>query len=99
MAKELIGLCDCPECGNAGAQISETKAGLAMRWSPECFAQDFPKKDPQSDTLKARARPGTATGRHAAPGTVTGPEQGTGSKYEPVPVQEQKPERKTISVF
>lgn len=106
MAKELIGLCDCPECGYDKAEISETKAGLAMRFCPCCKAQYFPKKTPSSDLLIAKAKPGTATGRHAKPVQQPQPEQEATPAPQPAPakaappVPKQQPaKRPEIEVF
>lgn len=106
MARDVIGLCTCPECGHDGAEIKETKSGLAYRWCPQCFAQYFPKKYPQSDRLKATARPGTATGRYAPPPVQEqepkpAPEKTAPAKPAAPPVQEPKPApaAKPITVF
>lgn len=98
MARDVIGLCDCPECG-ADAEIKETKSGLAYRWCPSCFAQYFPKKYPQSDRLKATARAGTATGRYLP--AVQEPEPEKIATPEPVQIPEPKPKAasRAISIF
>ncbi len=106
MARDVLGLCACPECGHQSAEIKETKSGLAYRWCPECFAQYFPKKYPQSDRLKATARPGTASGRYLPP-PVQEPEPEKpaappAKKPAATPVQEPKPQpakKPAIEVF
>jgi hypothetical protein len=54
MAKEIIGTCECPECGMTGAEVKKTKAGLAYRWCPECHAQYFPRCNVTSGRLLAK---------------------------------------------
>lgn len=98
MAKDLIGLTTCPECGCERAEIKETKAKLAYRWCPECYAQYFPKKYPQSDRLKETARAGTASGKFAVQEPEPEPEA-TEVTPQPVPVPEQKQETGRRSVF
>lgn len=50
-AKNLVGLCTCPECAFDEAEVKKTKAGLAYRWCPECNAQYFPRCESTSTRL------------------------------------------------
>lgn len=75
MARKVIGVCACPECGSE-AEVKLTKAGLAYRWCPECHAQYFPRSAESSDRLIATCQ-----------GTVTAPAPAAA----PAPVPEPKP--------
>lgn len=43
---ELIGLCDCPECGFSDAEVRPDKSGSPYRFCPECTAQYFTRGAP-----------------------------------------------------
>lgn len=62
MAREVLATCDCPECGQSGAEVKRTKAGLLYRWCPECLAQYFPRNQSASDRLAVKVGIGTGTG-------------------------------------
>jgi len=86
MAKEVLAVCMCPECGADGAaEIKRTKAGLLYRWCTECAAQYFPRTVEMSDRLgRAAGLSGTGTGTGA---NVVEPEPVTVPDAVPVPVQ------------
>ncbi|QXZ10955.1 hypothetical protein KUF54_07110 [Comamonas sp. Y33R10-2] len=90
MAKKIIGTCPCPECGMGGAEVKETKAGLAYRWCPECNAQYFPRCEATSARLleKCGIKPEPVREREPEPELVN-----------PVmaPVQVAKPQRKPVA--
>lgn len=43
---ELIGMCDCPECGFADAEVRPDKTGAPYRFCPDCTAQFFTRGVP-----------------------------------------------------
>lgn len=53
-AKNLVGLCTCPECGFDEAEVKTTKAAFSYRWCPECSAQYFPRCESTSKRLIAK---------------------------------------------
>lgn len=57
MAKrEVIGVCNCTECGFEDAEIKAQKSGLLYRWCPECNAQYFTRDTVTSERLRAKIR-------------------------------------------
>lgn len=83
MARDVLAVCDCPECGQSGAEVKRTKAGLLYRWCPECLAQYFPRNQAASDRLGARVGIGTGTGT----AKKEAPEPETVQEHKPEPVQ------------
>ncbi len=55
MGREIVGHCECPECGQSGAEIKRAKNGLLYRWCPDCSAQYVPRTPAMSDRLGQRA--------------------------------------------
>lgn len=43
---ELIGLCECPECGFIDAEVRPDKSGAPYRFCPDCTAQYFSRGVP-----------------------------------------------------
>lgn len=66
-AKNLVGLCTCPECHFDEAEVKTTKAGLAYRWCPECNAQYFPRCEDTSGRLVAKCHTMAAEPEPAQP--------------------------------
>jgi predicted nucleic acid-binding Zn-ribbon protein len=55
MAKgQVLGRCECPECGFSDAEIKLQKSGLVYRWCPDCCAQYFPRTKESSDRLRSK---------------------------------------------
>jgi ssDNA-binding Zn-finger/Zn-ribbon topoisomerase 1 len=82
MARDVVGVMVCPECGNPGAEVKRQKNGsLVYRWCPDCKAQYFPRSQSASDRLAEKV----ATKN--APVTDTG----TGGVEERAPVIDKAP--------
>ncbi len=85
MAREVLGMMACPECGGA-AEVKKTRAGLAYRWCMDCNAQYFPRSPEASDRLLEKCRAGTV--REAEPERKQEPE--THRKQEQQPKEKAK---------
>ncbi len=85
MAREVLGMMKCPECGGA-AEVKKTRAGLAYRWCMDCNAQYFPRSAEASDRLLEKC--GAVTVREAEPERKPEPEQHR--KPEPKPKEKAK---------
>ena len=56
MAKNLIGHCDCPECGKE-AEVGKDKRDNLYRYCPDCNAQYFTRGDKQrTENVLAKTR-------------------------------------------
>lgn len=54
---ELIGMCDCPECGFADAEVRPDKSGAPYRFCPDCTSQYFTRGVPHKvKNLLAKVR-------------------------------------------
>src|SRR4030067_1338497 len=72
---ELIGLCDCPECGFSDAEVRPDKSGSPYRFCPECTAQYFTRGAPlKVKNLLAKVRK-----------AASGPAPGGGGGASPAP--------------
>lgn len=98
MAKEIIGTCQCPECGMSGAEVKKTKAGLAYRWCPECHAQYFPRCAATSARLleKCGIKPEPVREREPEP-EAPKPSLAPSPVQEAKPKPEPKPQRKPVA--
>ena len=64
MASELLGRCECPECGFGAAHVkikTDKEGANPYRHCPDCGAQYFPRNKIQADHLRARVRGSTIT--------------------------------------
>jgi hypothetical protein len=93
MAREVLGTCNCPECGGA-AEVKKTKAGLAYRWCMDCHAQYFPRCEATSARLLAKCGIQPVPVREAEPEPVKPPAAATAPVREPEPQPEQQPQPK-----
>lgn len=103
MAKsELIGLCDCPECGFPDAEVRNDKSGSPYRFCPDCTGQYFTRGAPDKvKNLLAKVRQAAAPVVASVAPAVQVPEQKTVPDrrvvVRPVPAPA-KPERKAFNL-
>lgn len=65
---ELLGLCNCPECGFIDAEIRPDKGGNPYRFCPDCTAQYFSRGVPHKvKNLLAKIRKKEPDKPQAAP--------------------------------
>lgn len=78
MAKrETLGVMDCPECGQSGAEIKAQKSGLLYRWcGAGCNAQFFARNAEQEAAMRRHltAAPVTDTAEKPAAPAAPAPE-------------------------
>lgn len=71
---ELLGLCNCPECGFPDAEVRPDKSGSPYRFCPDCTAQYFSRGNEQkkANLLKQIRKRPEAAPPVIAGGAVTG---------------------------
>lgn len=94
MAKsELIGLCNCPECGFKDAEVRNDKSGAPYRFCPDCTSQYFTRGEPH----KAKNLLAKLHQAKAAPAEAIAPAPAPVAKALTIPAIV-KPARKTFDM-
>lgn len=93
---ELIGLCECPECGFVDAEVRPDKSGSPYRFCPDCTAQYFSRGVPHKvKHLLAKVRKITTT--EGQSGTPAAPDVAMATPAAPDPAPA-KPARKKFDM-